>query len=123
MSADPLLDPAALPRRASAVFFGSPDPARLARFHADLWQAGDPNAEPDGVIGFQTDGVYFGYQQSPKIVTVWIDVADVQAAYERAIALGARPHHPPSRQGKETLASVLDPDGNPLGFVGPVPSS
>lgn len=51
------------------------------------------------------------------VITYWA-VDDVQAAYDRLLALGATPHMPPIERGAGFVpASVVDPFGNVLGVM------
>jgi predicted enzyme related to lactoylglutathione lyase len=50
-------------------------------------------------------------------VTLWFTVDDIQATFDRLVALGARVRYPPSQKPwGGYLACVYDPDGNMLGL-------
>ncbi len=104
-----------------------PDAPALARFYADLlgWRVG--KEEPDWATIAPGEGVaYVGFQTSPEYVPpVWppepgrqqmqmhldIEVDDLRAAVEDALAAGARlaDHQP-----QENVRVMLDPAGHPF---------
>lgn len=51
------------------------------------------------------------------VITHWC-VDDLEATYERLLAMGATPHEPPTVRGEGFVtASVVDPFGNVLGIM------
>lgn len=114
------------------VVLGSPDPRKLARFYRDLlgweissdeptWvtmQMRDGNGNPiPANLAFQLEQIYQrpvwpnedGKQQMQFHLDV--GVADVAAAVEDAVALGAQPA---DFQPQEDVRVMLDPDGHPF---------
>jgi catechol 2,3-dioxygenase-like lactoylglutathione lyase family enzyme len=75
-------------------------------------------------IGFNVGGFELGLQPvedersgAGGVETYW-GVADVKAAYERLISLGATEHSPPKNVGGPIeVATVRDPWGNILGVI------
>ncbi len=75
-------------------------------------------------VGYNVGGYELGLQptdsdagKSPSVLTYWA-VDDIQAAYQRLLAAGAKPHDPPQNVGGEIwVASVYDPFGNVVGLI------
>jgi predicted enzyme related to lactoylglutathione lyase len=78
-------------------------------------------------VGFNVGGYEFGIMHeddaapdraaAPTGIAYW-GVTDAAAAYERLIALGARPHEPVQDVGEGIkVATVRDPFGNILGVI------
>lgn len=95
----------------------------LAAFYREGLQFGEPDRSP-GHIGFQVGPVYLGFDQvdeawaSPGAVTLWFRVADLQAAFDRLVAAGARVRYAPvTKPWGDLLAAVYDPDGNLIGLA------
>ncbi|HEX2058202.1 MAG TPA: VOC family protein [Actinomycetota bacterium] len=105
----------------------APDAPALARFYADLLGWRVAKEEPDWAAIAPPSGVsYLGFQTSPAYVPpVWppvegeqqmmmhldIEVDDLGAAVEDALALGARlAEHQP----QENVRVMLDPAGHPF---------
>jgi predicted enzyme related to lactoylglutathione lyase len=58
------------------------------------------------------------HPDQPGGAIVYWHVDDVEAAYDRLLALGATPHQPPIERGPGFVpASVVDPFGNVLGIM------
>jgi len=76
-------------------------------------------------MGQHLGSVYFGFDsvqtvdgESPSAVTVWFEVPDLQATYDRFLTMGAAVRIPPkSRPWGDIIASVHDPDGNIIGLA------
>jgi predicted enzyme related to lactoylglutathione lyase len=54
--------------------------------------------------------------EPPWWVTFYARVPDLDAAIEKACALGSRVLVPPTRHGDTTIAVVSDPEGHPVGL-------
>lgn len=53
---------------------------------------------------------------------IWIHVADMAGTLERATAHGGEILEPPAPDGPtRTLATIIDPEGNPIGLAGHAP--
>ena len=95
----------------------------LAKFYAAVLNIGPFQAQPDH-LGCQLEQVYFGFDQvekmgqaSPAAVTLWFTVDDIQATFDRLVAMGAKVRYPPTQKPwGALLASVYDLDGNLLGL-------
>jgi predicted enzyme related to lactoylglutathione lyase len=49
---------------------------------------------------------------------IWLHVADMDETLKRVTAHGGKISEPPSPDGPErTLATILDPEGNPIGLA------
>lgn len=64
--------------------------------------------------------VYRGRVREPAAPPWWVTfyarVPDLDAAIEKACALGSRVLVPPTRHGDTTIAVVSDPEGHPIGL-------
>lgn len=100
------------------------DIERLSAFYADGLGLTDPNRVP-GHVGFDLpDGVYLGFDDTSEMpvgaggVTLWFDVADLDATFGRFVDMGAAVRYPPELKPMgDVLASLIDPDGNVFGLV------
>jgi catechol 2,3-dioxygenase-like lactoylglutathione lyase family enzyme len=121
--------PGAAVPRFDTVTMDCPDPAALARFYGELLEwpiaASDPNDDPDEdyvVIEPPGGGTAITFQRAAGFVSpTWpnpavqqqlhLDLAvdDVEAAHERAIALGAR-----HLDTQEKFRVYADPVGHPF---------
>ena len=96
----------------------------LAAFYREGLQIGPFESSPSH-LGCQLGPVYFGFDQVEKVqgqapggVTIWFTVDDLQATFDRVIALGAKVRYPPARKPwGASLAAVYDLDGNMLGLA------
>ena len=95
-----------------APYFARPDAEAPAYVE---FRIGDRQAEL-GIV----DARWIAGGQSDRpsgTVTYWA-VDDVQAAYDRLLALGATPHEAPTERGEGFVtASVVDPFGNVIGVM------
>jgi predicted enzyme related to lactoylglutathione lyase len=96
----------------------------LAEFYRRGLELPEPAATGGDHLGFRTETVYFGFDQvkpervrRPGPISVWFEVNDLDATFERFVALGATVVFPPTKKPwGAVLASVLDPDGNTVGL-------
>lgn len=97
--------------------------ALAAFYRAGLAIAAEPQAHGDNHLGFRLPNIYLGFDHVTDVppgsaVSLWFDVPDLQAAFDRFVAAGARVRYPPTRKAMgDVLASLRDPDGNILGLV------
>lgn len=101
------------------------DAVKLHKFYADLfsWKVGD--AMPDmgmyAMVDAASSGVAGGIGQEPTgtaRTTVYVQVPDLQATLDKAVALGGKVAMPPTDiPGVVSLAQFTDPDGNLIGLV------
>jgi len=96
----------------------------LAEFYQKGFELGLPQKHGDDHVGFQLSGVYLGFDLVDKVsgypgaVSLWFVVDDLDETFERFVALGAQVKYPPTEKPwGDTLAAVLDPDGNVVGLV------
>jgi predicted enzyme related to lactoylglutathione lyase len=101
----------------------SKSPAKAASFYSDLfdWQIHDDNRL--GYLQAHTPqgGLDGGFWPSPQpsysAVTLYVEVDDLQAAVNKAKALGSTVLMPPQTlPDGDAMAIVLDPDGLALGL-------
>ena len=102
------------------------DAVRLQRFYSDLfeWTVAQPSG-PElgfyGMVGADSSGfpVGIGLQSGGGVrTTAYVQVADLQATLDRAVAMGGQVVVPPTEiPGVLTFAHFADPDGNVLGLV------
>jgi predicted enzyme related to lactoylglutathione lyase len=95
----------------------------LAEFYRRAFGLGEPNEHGELHRGFPLDGFYLGFDQveeamaSPGAVTLWFRVDDLEATFERMVALGASVRYPPTdKPWGDRLAAMYDPDGNIVGL-------
>jgi predicted enzyme related to lactoylglutathione lyase len=101
------------------------DTTRLQAFYRELfdWTIGDPAPEygyyslVDGGSSGLAGGI--GQSQDGKAqVTVYVQVPDLQATLDRAVAGGGKVVMPPMDiPGVVTMAQLADPDGNVIGLI------
>ena len=101
------------------------DAIKLQKFYGELfsWKVGD--AMPDmgfyGLVDGGSSGLAGGIGQEPdgtRRVTVYVQVPDLQATLDQAVAMGGKVVMPPMEiPGVVTLAQLADPDGNVIGLV------
>lgn len=96
----------------------------LADFYAEALQLGQPELVMDAHIGFRLPSLYLGFDQvdedfaAPGNTTLWFRVADLDATFQRIVALGATIRYAPlTKPWGDRLASVYDLDGNMLGLA------
>ncbi len=95
----------------SAAFYEAVFGWRIERPYTDF--------EAPGLIGQWVDDRPPARYSGPLI---WIHVADMGETIERAVAHGAEILEPPAPDGPtRTLATILDPAGNPIGLAGHAP--
>ena len=96
----------------------------LAEWYRQGLGLGDWEAAP-GHLGQRVGAVYLGFDQvaeapgtPPSAVTLWFTVDDLHATFDRMVEMGAGVSYPPTEKPwGDTLASLLDPDGNVLGLA------
>ena len=96
---------------------------RAAKFYEAVfgWQieAHYPDFEAPGLIGQWVEGRPAARDAGPMI---WIHVADMAGTLERVTAHGGEILEPPAPDGPtRTLATIIDPEGNPIGLAGHAP--
>lgn len=101
------------------------DAVKLQKFYADLlsWNVGAPMPDMGyyGLVDAESSGLAGGIGQEPDgstRVTVYVQVPDLQATLDQAVAMGGKVVMPPMEiPGVVTLAQLADPDGNVIGLV------
>jgi predicted enzyme related to lactoylglutathione lyase len=95
----------------------------LAAFYQEALQLGPFERSPKH-MGQQVGAVYLGFDQIDSLegnartgVTLWFTLNDIQATFDRLVALGAKVRYPPTQKPwGGFLACVYDLDGNMLGL-------
>jgi uncharacterized protein len=78
-----------------------------------------PDFEAPGLIGQWVEGRPPARDAGPMI---WIHVADMAGTLEQVTAHGGEILEPPAPDGPtRTLATITDPEGNPIGLAGHAP--
>jgi uncharacterized protein len=78
-----------------------------------------PDFEAPGLIGQWVEGRPPARDAGPMI---WIHVADMAGTLEQVTAYGGEILEPPAPDGPtRTLATIIDPEGNPIGLAGHTP--
>ena len=104
------------------IIIFTPQMDQLARFYQQAFDLDDYQSSPRH-LGQQVGPIYLGFDQVDEAktgnpsVTLWFTVDDIQATYERLLALGAHDRYPPTlKPWGAVLAAVYDPDGNMVGL-------
>ena len=99
------------------------DGAALQRFYGDLfgWSIDANNPMNYGIVAPSEGGIGGGVAASmdgSAMVTVYVQVDDLQAALDRAESLGGKTVMPPMDvRGGPTIAQFTDPAGNLIGLA------
>jgi predicted enzyme related to lactoylglutathione lyase len=107
------------------VIIYTTDMAGLAEFYGKGLELGEPSATGGDHVGFRLPGGYLGFDQvasppgePPGAVSLWFEVDDLQATFDRLVTHGGTAKFGPTRKPwGAVLAAVLDPDGNVLGLA------
>jgi catechol 2,3-dioxygenase-like lactoylglutathione lyase family enzyme len=107
------------------VIIDSPDIRRLAAFYGQGLELGEATPTGDDHLGFSLPNLYLGFdlvlegdKPDPGPVSLWFEVSDLDATFDRFGAMGAEVEYPPARKPwGAVLAAVLDPDGNTVGLA------
>ena len=100
-----------------------PDAARTQAFYRDLfgWTINANNPMQYGLVEASDGGIGGGVgatQDGSHLVTVYVQVDDIQAALDRVVELGATVVMPVMEiPNMVTFAQFADPDGNVVGLV------
>lgn len=99
------------------------DGAKSQKFYSDLfgWKVNADNPMQYGMVdGAQVGGVGGGITtaQGGPMVTIYVEVADLDAALKKAESLGGKTLMPAMDvPGGPTIALFADPDGNTVGLT------
>ena len=96
------------------------DRDRAAAFYQAVfgWQTAThhPDFESPGLIGQWVEGRPPARDAGPVL---WLAVADMNQTLDRVVANGGQILEPPAPDGPtRTLATIIDPEGNPIGLAG-----
>lgn len=96
---------------------------------ADFYQQGlalsPPAVVHDDHLGFPASNIYFGFDQVgpveggyPGAISLWFEVDDLQATFDRFGQMGASVKYGPTKKPwGAKLAAIFDPDGNVVGLA------
>ena len=99
------------------------DGGETQKFYADLfgWKVDNNNPMDYGMIDTQSDGhgVNGGIMSKSQsnMLTFYVQVPDLQATLDRAVATGGTVTMPITEMGPVTMAMFTDPAGNQVGIV------
>lgn len=113
-----------------AILIFTNKPEQLAEFYAAGLETESPRPVGADHVGFMISETSLGFERVPvqprnieAAVTAWFRVADARQTYEKFLTLGAHIKSPPTLQPwGETLAEVVDPDGNVIGLMSATPA-
>ena len=105
--------------RSATCRYPAADPTDAAAFYEAVfgWRIERPytDFEAPGLIGQWVDDRAPCRYGGPMI---WLHVTDMDETLERAVAHGAEIAEPPTPDGPDrTLATIVDPAGNPIGLA------
>ena len=97
---------------------------KLAAFYGEGLGLKAPSSEDEDHLGFPLPNAYFGFDRGerppeayPGAVSLWFEVDDLEATFQRFVDLGATVKFPPTEKPwGARLAAVFDPDGNVVGL-------
>ena len=95
----------------------------MAEFYAHGLELGEAAATGGDHLGYPLPNLYFGFDLVDEVpppsgvVSLWFEVDDVEATFERFEESGARVSYPPTKKPwGAVLAALYDPDGNLFGI-------
>ena len=106
------------------VIYNVADISKAKAWYTQAFQT-DPYFDQPFYVGFNIDGYELGLlpekdpttDKSPSVIAYW-GVDDIQAEFDRLLALGTTVHEKPNNVGGEIMtASVVDPWGNIIGLI------
>jgi predicted enzyme related to lactoylglutathione lyase len=116
----------------NGIMIGSADPKALADYYGKLF--GAPGFEESGYTGWMIGNSYLtigphdgvsGRSPQPGRLMWCIETPDVEAEFTRLTGLGAQvvqePYHP-GDDGRMSVATLEDPDGNYFQLMSPMPT-
>jgi len=92
----------------------------LQEYYANLfgWKINADNPMNYGLVPAGEGGIGGGICDGPGSVVIYVAVPDLQAALDKAVALGGKVIHPIEHiPGMVTFAMIEDPQGNVMGMV------
>lgn len=114
--------------RLDAVLIQTHQPETLADFYQKSLGLESPRLYSADHLGMHLANTYLGFDRVSEAipilqhpVSIWFQVADINATYEKMLSLGASPGYPPTEDESpgEILALCYDPDGNSVGLICP----
>lgn len=96
------------------------DGAKLQEYYAGLfgWKINADNPVNYGLVAAGNGGIGGGISDGAPGVTIYVAVPDLQAALDKAVALGGKVVTPVTHvPGMVTFAQFQDPEGNLMGIV------
>lgn len=96
------------------------DGRKLQEYYAKLfgWEINADNPMAYGLVPPGKVGIGGGICAGPGGIVIYVAVPDLQAALDKAVALGGQVAHPIEHvPGMVTFAHIQDPEGNIMGLV------
>lgn len=98
------------------------DGRKLQEYYANLfdWKINADNPMHYGMVTPEANGIGggIGPAEGQSGVMIYVEVADLQAYLDKAVALGGKVIHPITEiPGMVTFAQFQDPEGNVIGLV------
>lgn len=96
----------------------------LAEFYRQGLELGEAMPTGSNHLGFELSNIYFGFDlveeasDSTGSISLWFEVDDIEATFDRFEQLGAKIGYPPSQKSWGAyLAALYDLDGNIFGLA------
>jgi predicted enzyme related to lactoylglutathione lyase len=97
----------------------------LADFYGQGFEFGPTSVTGEDHLGWDLPNLYLGFDQVaekpaayPGAISLWFEVDDLDAVFNRFVEMGAKIKHKPAiKSWGATLAAVFDPDGNVVGLA------
>jgi predicted enzyme related to lactoylglutathione lyase len=111
-----------LPNRVVHFEILGKDGRKLQEYYANLfgWKINADNPMAYGLVDPEQGGIGggIGGTEGQPSVTVYVEVKDLQAALDKAVALGGKVVTPVTEiPGMVTFAQFQDPEGNVIGLI------
>lgn len=97
---------------------------KMAEFYGHGLELGQAVATGGDHLGFPLPNLYLGFDkvntapQASGVISLWFEVGDIEATFNRFVESGARVKYPPSKKPwGAILAALYDPDGNLFGLT------
>jgi predicted enzyme related to lactoylglutathione lyase len=116
----------AVATRLRGIWLGATDIAESRRFYERIGAHFDSAESPDGVVHGTLGGIRLLFEpaswKQPRDSGPYLlfDVTDADALHQQLVAAGCEIVMPPKNEPWGRQFNVLDPDGHPIAFIGPI---